>query len=423
MSGIAQRLHSWLREPLPAHAGDHLRVMLLMGAALTAGFGAYDLWRGAWGKGGGEAALSLLYGGIWLAARGGALRLVRGLVYPCLIAGYGFMLVEIGQDAMVASWLPVGVMTAFGLLGLREGTIWAVSVMLAAAAVFGLDAMRAAPVYTPEKALNIWLASALVAFMVYVAHGFIEQTRARLMAEEIRRRRREDARRISGGVAHLINNEMQAVVGHAEMALLEAGDGEQARDLDMVIRMARKASEHANRLVAYAREEECGGEVFSVAEVVKRAFEGWRKALPDGVLAQLAAASGALRCAGDASLLGEAVEGMLENAREAVRRRHGGHGGRVRVEVRERALARDCRRRGLAAGKYACIEIEDNGDGVPDGLREHMFEPFITTGEFGRGLGLAAAQGIVRSHGGAIEVERSDSGGALFRVWLPAVPA
>ncbi len=411
------RLFAWLRASLPAHANAHFRMLLLAGVGLTAGFGLYDLARGAWEKGAGEAALALLYGGLWLAMRGR--RVNRAIVYPCLIAGTGFMLYELRQDPFVALWLPVAVMSAFGFLGKREGAIWAGLVLAASGAHLLADAMADAPVYSPAMALNIWLACVLVAFMSLVAHGWIEQGQTALMEEIGRRRRREDARRMAGGIPHLINNEMQAVIGHAELARLDAAaDDPRTHDLDMVIRMARQASGHANQLVAYAREGECGGDVFAVRDMVRQAFRRWRDDLPGGVEASLSA-GGAACCKGDAALLGEALEGMLANAGEAVERRHGETGGCVRIGVHERRLARDCDRRRLAAGDYVCIEIEDNGDGVPAAMRDRVFEPFVTTGFFGRGLGLASAQGIVRSHGGAIEVEDAAGGGALFRIWLP----
>ncbi len=75
----------------------------------------------------------------------------------------------------------------------------------------------------------------------------------------------------------------------------------------------------------------------------------------------------------------------------------------------------------LQEGMYAWIEVEDNGPGVPAELRDRIFEPFFTTRQTGRGLGLAAAIGIIRGHSGFITLETPPRGGALFVVSFPCV--
>jgi signal transduction histidine kinase len=78
------------------------------------------------------------------------------------------------------------------------------------------------------------------------------------------------------------------------------------------------------------------------------------------------------------------------------------------------------------AGRYAVLEVSDQGAGMPPEVRDRLFEPFFTTrvqplgGAPGRGLGLAVVHGIARQHGGFVEVESAPGRGSTFRVWFPA---
>ena len=72
-------------------------------------------------------------------------------------------------------------------------------------------------------------------------------------------------------------------------------------------------------------------------------------------------------------------------------------------------------------GSYACLTLEDNGKGMDEETRRKVFEPFFTTKFQGRGLGMAAAYGIVNNHGGRITVESQLDQGTIVRVWIPAI--
>ena len=77
---------------------------------------------------------------------------------------------------------------------------------------------------------------------------------------------------------------------------------------------------------------------------------------------------------------------------------------------------------GAAPGTYAFLEVRDNGPGMDDETLRRIFNPFFTTKHSGHGLGLAAVQGIVRGHRGALHVDSNPGSGSRFCVWFPAAP-
>ena len=103
------------------------------------------------------------------------------------------------------------------------------------------------------------------------------------------------------------------------------------------------------------------------------------------------------------------------------------HTGRIVVSVGVEALTGgqlgtvDCAD-DAAQGEYAYLNVQDNGPGMDETTRARIFQPFFTTKPTGHGLGLAAVQGIVHGHRGALRVHSVLGAGAQFRVWFPLAP-
>ena len=248
-----------------------------------------------------------------------------------------------------------------------------------------------------------------------------EEERRRLEAEFHRGQRLESLGLLAGGVAHDFNNLLTGILGYAEMALRRLPAGAEATaPVREIASAAQRAADLTHKMLAFA-----GGGPISLAwislnEVVQEMVELARPALPAGRSVELALARPAPGLEADATQMRQVVLNLLLNASEAITAEH----GRIRIETGEvyceiERLAASVLGAELAEGRYAYVRVVDDGAGMPEEVRDRLFEPFYTTKFTGRGLGLAAVLGIVRAHHGAIEVDSEPGRGAAFTVLLP----
>ena len=123
----------------------------------------------------------------------------------------------------------------------------------------------------------------------------------------------------------------------------------------------------------------------------------------------------------DPTHIRQVVLNLIVNATEAVE-----EDGVVTVATGEEVLDRELLKRmtfgnDAESGRYVFIDVVDNGSGMSDHTLARMFDPFFSTKDQGRGLGMAAVRGIVRSHRAALRVTSAEGQGTRFRVWFPLV--
>jgi PAS domain S-box-containing protein len=225
---------------------------------------------------------------------------------------------------------------------------------------------------------------------------------------------------LAGGVAHDFNNLLTGILGNADLlALLAAHDSEQRRAAEAIVIGAQRAADLVSKMLAYAG----GGRV--VAQHVD--LDGLVMEMVD-----LLAASVARHCTltynspgplplveTDPTQIRQVVLNLIVNAAEAV-----DDAGVITVETGVETLDEAMLKRmtfgdDIAAGKYVFIDVVDNGAGMSEHTLARMFDPFFSTKDTGRGLGMAAVRGIVRSHRAALRVTSAEGQGTRFRVWFP----
>lgn len=244
-------------------------------------------------------------------------------------------------------------------------------------------------------------------------------------ADQRRARRLESVTQLARGVAHDWNNVLAAIRGNADL-LRDELDGlpRQRRRLDKILRVTDRAGELAEQLQIYAGGAEPMRESADLNELVVEAAEVIEPGPGPQVALELALADDSLEVDADPTQLRRALLNLLVNAREALAER----GGRIRVTT-ALGFKDPAAERGLAlgesavAGRYASVCVEDNGAGMDSELQERIFEPFFSTKGKQRGTGLATVIGVVRAHGGLVQLRSTPGQGTAFTISLPASPA
>ena len=246
-------------------------------------------------------------------------------------------------------------------------------------------------------------------------------TERRALDEQVREAQKlESLGVLAGGVAHEFNNLLVGILANSSFAAGELPAGSEARAaLDDVRTAAQRASDLTRQLLAYS-----GRGRFTVGPVDLNVLAEEIVALATPALKPrarliLALAPSLPEVEGDAGQLGQVVMSLLTNASDALAGRTGTVTLRTGVARLERmALAHFHGGDALAEGTYVTLEVEDDGAGMDALTRARIFEPFFTTKFTGRGLGLPAAYGILKGHGGAIQVQSEPGRGSTVTILL-----
>ncbi|MBD3292130.1 MAG: PAS domain S-box protein, partial [Armatimonadia bacterium] len=224
-------------------------------------------------------------------------------------------------------------------------------------------------------------------------------TESRELQERLSQARRMEAvGQLAGGVAHDFNNMLTVIVGNLGMALRNVEDTEAVHDqVSQSLDAARRTAKLTNQLLAFSRKQVLAPETLDIDQAVAELERLLSRTIPESieVLTDLNAAAPVYF---DPAQIDQIVMNLAVNARDAMP--EGGllTIGTESVTVGDEGLVPA----ELAPGDYVRLSVGDTGVGMDEETRAHIFEPFFSTKLEGRGLGLAAAYGIVKNHSGHI---------------------
>ena len=243
--------------------------------------------------------------------------------------------------------------------------------------------------------------------------------------QQLESQRLESLGLLAGGIAHDFNNLLTVILGNTSLARESTTDNETASELlDQIETASRRASDLAKQLLTYAGGATVKVQTWDLCEIVSSMQAMIRTSLPAGVKLNLHNSNEPLFLLADAVQIDQVLVNLVLNAAEAV---DADRGGAVWVRTARCELLRDrladCYPNDCKPGAYVVLTVADNGPGMSSAQLRHAFDPFYSTKGTGRGLGLSAVQGIVRSHGGAIAVECEPGEGTVFEIFLPLAPS
>jgi PAS domain S-box-containing protein len=224
---------------------------------------------------------------------------------------------------------------------------------------------------------------------------------------------------MAGGVAHDFNNLLCGVIGNAEIAerkLSAEAPPMLAQCLREILNFGTEAAQLSKQMLAYAGQRSLGIEALDSNDELTNALRLLHATVESKARLVLDLAPSLPEVAADRFQLRQVVTNLVLNALDAMA---GTRGVLTLRTARVRLEADGGDSYELSHGDYVKFTVEDTGIGIPADARDRLFDPFFSTKAAGRGMGLAAAAGIVRAHRGWIGVERTSESGTAFGVLWP----
>lgn len=224
---------------------------------------------------------------------------------------------------------------------------------------------------------------------------------------------------LAGGIAHDFNNLLTTILGTSELMAQELpADSPLRDDLQTIRDAARSGAELVGKILAFSRRRRIKFQVLDLGELIGDFLKLARRVVPESVEIELGLDPAGSPIRADRGAVEQILMNLVTNARDAMP-----EGGRLLIETRRARLDRPFAVwEGWAEpGEYVVLTVQDTGVGMDARTVRRIFEPFFTTKpvDVGTGLGMAVVYGLVKQHGGAIQVESEPAKGTEVRIYFP----
>lgn len=263
----------------------------------------------------------------------------------------------------------------------------------------------------PDRPIQLWG----VAQDVTEAH--------RRMTADLQSQKLESLGLLAGGIVHDFNNLLTAMLANFELAAETIPDSSPAhRYLRLAATAAEKSALLTSQLLGYSGKGRFRVQPLDFNLAVREVLDMLRLSLGPKVELHLHLEEDLPPVLGDPAQIQQVILNLVTNGAQAL----GGESGSIRITTESTSLDEAYIKSTFAPtdqvrpGPYVCFQLSDTGCGIPPDRMSRIFDPFYTTKPKGRGLGLAALLGIIRSHGGALKVYSEEGKGTNFKIFLPA---
>ncbi len=248
-----------------------------------------------------------------------------------------------------------------------------------------------------------------------------EEEKARLEDQFQQAQRMEAIATLAGGIAHQFNNALSPISINLDMLEMDYPGNEKIANYTKQMKdSAHRMVLLTSQLLAYARGGKYRAKIISINDFVENTLPIIHHVINPDIEIKTDLIPHTLNIKADQTQMQMVLAAILTNASEAIEGK-----GFIRISTKDEEIDKDFVKYHsvLKPGRYVCIKVEDNGNGLNKKAKDKIFEPFFTTKFEGRGLGMAAAFGIVRNHDGWISVYSEVGRGTVIRIYLPTIEA
>jgi signal transduction histidine kinase/CheY-like chemotaxis protein len=274
---------------------------------------------------------------------------------------------------------------------------------------------------------EVWLNDTAVVVQGSDAHPVMEgimvdiTDRKHLETQLQQSRKMEAVGRLAGGIAHDFNNLLTIITGYTDLALSRPAIPLELRaDIERIENAAARAAALVRQLLAFSRKQVLQPKTLDLNSIVINLDKLLRRLMDDNIEMTTAVSENVGKVKADPAQIEQVLMNLVVNARDAMPQ-----GGRIVIETSNIDLdsAYADGHASVKPGRYVMLAVSDTGMGMDRDTVAHIFEPFYTTKESGRGtgLGLSTVYGIVKQSGGYIWVYSELGNGSTFKVYLPRI--
>jgi signal transduction histidine kinase len=245
-----------------------------------------------------------------------------------------------------------------------------------------------------------------------------EEQNKSLENQLIQAQKMEAIGRFAGGIAHDLNNILYPIIINTEILLEDAQPSSLLHEtLKQILEGANRQKDLVRHILSFSRQNGQNYIPIRVIPLVKECLNFIRSAIPSTIDIRQHIDASLDTIMGDSTQIYQVIMNLCKNASDAI----GQQSGAIEVTLENTLLERIPAHYEINPGRYLKLTVRDTGCGMTSELMNHIFEPFYSTKEMGKGsgMGLAVVHGILKNHGGTVTVESEIGKGSRFTIYLP----